>query len=348
MLLAYVKMHAADEILDSVVPDEMWMRRELVSYFPESLQEKYGELIPEHPLHREIATAKLVNRLVDRGGLTYIYRMLEETPASVPQIARVFVVISEIFGLDDYFEAVCALDNEVPTEVQVKLQHDYVRLLDRSSRWLVQQAPDTLDVDSGIEMYGKVVEALRSRVPELVDGYDAESMQAKAQEYIDDGVPSDLAWRAAALLDEFVLLDITQLAARANESAEDVAEVYYAVNEHFAGSQVLSLIGGLDRSDRWSALARGSMRDDFYSAILSVAETVLAATDSPISGTPDERAKQRVAEWLERNETVVSRVIETTETILGLDSVTQAPLSVLLRSLRSMVRSSTWESQHNS
>ena len=347
VLLAYVKMHAADEVLDSTVPDEAWMRRELVSYFPEALQEKYGELIPEHPLHREIATAKLVNRLVDRGGLTYIYRMLEETPASVPQIARVFVVVSEIFGLDDFFEAVCALDNQVPTEVQVKLQHDYVRVLDRSSRWLVQQAPDSLDVDSGIEMYGKVVAALRSRVPDLVDGYDAETMQAKAQSYIDEGVPSELAWRSAALLDEFVLLDITQLAARANESAEDVAEVYYAVNERFSGSQILTLIGDLDRSDRWSALARGSLRDDYYGAILSVTGTVLAATDSPISGTPDARAKQRLAEWLERNETVVGRVLETTETILGLDSVTQAPLSVLLRSLRSMVRSSTWESEHN-
>jgi glutamate dehydrogenase len=347
VLLAYVKMHAADEILDSVVPDESWMRRELVSYFPDSLQEKYGELIPEHPLHREIATAKLVNRLVDRGGLTYIYRMIEETPASVPQIARVFVVVSEIFALDDYFDAVCALDNQVPTEVQVKLQHDYVRLLDRSSRWLVQQAPDSLDVDSGIEMYGKVVESLRSRVPDLVDGYDAETMQAKAQDYIDEGVPEELAWRAAALLDEFVLLDITQLAARTNESAEDVAEVYYAVNERFSGSQVLTLIGGLDRSDRWSALARGSMRDDFYSAILSVAASVLEATDSPISGTPDARAKQRLAEWLDRNETVVGRVLETTETILGLDTVTQAPLTVLLRSLRSMVRSSAWESEHS-
>ncbi|WP_210605158.1 NAD-glutamate dehydrogenase [Brevibacterium oceani] len=347
VLLAYVKMHAADEILDSVVPDETWMRRELVSYFPDALQEKYGELIPEHPLHREIATAKLVNRLVDRGGLTYVYRMLEETPASVPQIARVFVVVSAIFGLDDYFDAVCALDNKVPTEVQVALQHDYVRLLDRSSRWLVQQAPDTLDVDSGIEMYGKVVEALRSRVPDLVDGYDAETMQAKAQGYIEQGVPEELAWRASALLDEFVLLDITQLAARTNESAEDVAEVYYAVNERFSGSQVLTLIGNLDRSDRWSALARGSMRDDFYAAILSVAGTVLEATDSPISGSPDDRAKQRLAEWLDRNETVVGRVLETTETILGLDTVTQAPLSVLLRSLRSMVRSSAWESEHS-
>lgn len=347
VLLAYSKMHAADEILRSVVPDEKWMQRELVSYFPEALQEKFGELIPEHPLQREIATSKLVNRLIDRGGLTYVYRMIEETPASVPQIARVFVVVSEIFGLDDFFDAICALDNQVPTDVQVKLQHDYVRLLDRSSRWLVQQAPDSLDVDSGIETYGKVVEALRDRVPQLVDGYDAESMRAKAEGYIDQGVPEKLAWRAAALLDEFVLLDITQLAARANESAEDVAEVYYAVNEHFSGSQVLTLIGDLDRSDRWSALARGSMRDDFYSAILAVAGTVLAATDSPITGTPDERAKQRLREWLERNETVVDRVIETTETILGLDTVTQAPLSVLLRMLRSMVRSSAWESEHS-
>ena len=196
-------------------------------------------------------------------------------------------------------------------------------------------------------MYGKVVAALRSRVPDLVDGYDAETMQAKAQSYIDEGVPSELAWRSAALLDEFVLLDITQLAARANESAEDVAEVYYAVNDRVSGSQILTLIGDLDRSDRWSALARGSLRDDYYGAILSVTGTVLAATDSPISGTPDARAKQRLAEWLERNETVVGRVLETTETILGLDSVTQAPLSVLLRSLRSMVRSSTWESEHN-
>ncbi|MGO1822542.1 MAG: NAD-glutamate dehydrogenase [Brevibacterium aurantiacum] len=346
VLLAYAKMHAADEILDSVVPDEEWMKRELSSYFPDSLVEKYGELIPEHPLHREIATAKLVNRMIDRGGLTYVYRMLEETPASVPQIARVFVVVSEIFGLDDFFEAVCALDNKVPTAVQVQLQHAYVRLLDRSSRWLVQQAPDTLDVDSGIERYGSVVAALRDRVPDLVDGFDAASMKATAEGFIDEGVPSELAWRAAALLDEFVLLDIAQLASRAGESAEDVAELYYAVNDKFSGSQVLTLIGGLDRSDRWSALARGSLRDDFYSAILSVAGTVLAATDSPISGTPDERANQRLSEWLERNDTVAARVLDTTETILGLETVTQAPLSVLLRMMRGVVRSSAWESEH--
>ena len=340
-VLAYVKMHAADEVLDSTVPDEAGCAGTRL-LLPGGLQEKYGAH-PRTPLP-EIATAKLVNRLVDRGGLTYIYRMLERPGLGAADRPRVRRGLGDL-RLDDFFEAVCTRQSGADRgagEAAARLCAPRSLLA-----WLVQQAPDSLDVDSGIEMYGKVVAALRSRVPDLVDGYDAETMQAKAQSYIDEGVPSELAWRSAALLDEFVLLDITQLAARANESAEDVAEVYYAVNERFSGSQILTLIGDLDRSDRWSALARGSLRDDYYGAILSVTGTVLAATDSPISGTPDARAKQRLAEWLERNETVVGRVLETTETILGLDSVTQAPLSVLLRSLRSMVRSSTWESEHN-
>ncbi len=340
--LAYAKMHAADEILDSVVPDEAWMRRELAGYFPDALVEQYGELIPEHPRIGEIATAKLVNRMVDRGGLTYVYRMLEETPASVPQIARVFVVVSEIFGLDDFFDAITALDNQVPTEVQVRLQHDYVRSLDRSSRWLVQQAPDTLDVDSGIENYGKVVAALRSRVPDLVDGFDAEAMQAKAQGYIDDGVPEELAWRAVASArrvrpprhhpargaDQRVRRGCRRGVLRRQRHVLGFA----GARAHRRPRPLRPLVGTGPRFPARRLLP----------AILSVAGSVIAATDSPISGVPDERAKRRLSEWLERNETVAARVLETIETVLALETVTQAPLSVLLRMMRGVVRSSAW------
>lgn len=283
--------------------------------------------------------------MIDRGGLTYVYRMLEETPASVPQIARVFVVVSEIFGLDDFFEAVCALDNKVSTDVQVQLQHAYVRLLDRSSRWLVQQAPDTLDVDSGIEMYGKVVAALRDRVPDLVDGFDAASMKATAEGFIDEECPANShGERQPCSTSSSSSTWHSWLAGRTNPPRTSQRSTMQSTTS--SPVRRCSLIGDLDRSDRWSALARGSLRDDFYSAILSVAGTVLAATDSPISGTPDERANQRLSEWLERNDTVAARVLDTTETILGLETVTQAPLSVLLRMMRGVVRSSAWESEH--
>ena len=38
---------------------------------------------------------------------------------------------------------------------------------------------------------------------------------------------------------------------------------------------------------------------------------------------------------------------DTIETVIALDTVTQAPLSVLLRMLRGVVRSSAWESEHS-
>lgn len=346
VLLAYVKMNAADEILDSDVPGEEWMNEHLLAYFPASLAERFGEHFAEHPLRRQIATARLVNRMVDRGGLTYIFRMVEETGATIPQIARVFTVVSEIFDLDSHFDDICALDNVVDSSVQVKLQHGYVRLLDRASRWLVHQAPTHLDVPSGIERYGSILEQLRPQVPQLLEGTDARELESNAQAFIAEGVPESVAYRAAALLDEFALLDVAQIANRLSIHGEDVAEVYYQVTDLLSGAELLQLIGELDRSDRWSALARGAMRDDYYQAVFAVVLTVLSATEAE-GATPAERAQHRIAQWRENNEASLGQVLETIDEIRQLDTVTQTPLSVLLRMMRGIVRSTVWQSEES-
>nr|WP_272902492.1 NAD-glutamate dehydrogenase [Brevibacterium daeguense] len=344
VLLAYVKMDAADRILGSEVPAEDWMTRHLVGYFPRSLAEKHAHGFGAHPLRREIATARLVNRVVDRGGLTYLFRMQEETGASIPHIARVFTVVSDIYDLDEHFEAVCALDNQVPAEVQVLMLHGYVRLLDRASRWIVHQAPDSLDVTAEILRYGPVVRELRPQVPALLRGEDRAELEEAAHQLIGHGVPQPLAFRCAALLDEFALLDIAQTAARSGVPANDVAEVYYAMTDLLAGAAVLGMIGELDRSNRWTALARGAMRDDYYQAVTAIVLAVLDSTDSD-RPTAAERADDRIAQWRARNDTALRQVLSTIEEVRRLDSVDPAPLSVLLRMMRSVVRSTVWRSE---
>jgi glutamate dehydrogenase len=344
VLLAYVKMDAADRILSGDVPDEDWMRRHLVGYFPRSLAEKHAQGFDAHPLRREIATARLVNRVVDRGGLTYLFRMQEETGATIPHIARVFTVVSDIYDLDEHFEAVCALDNQVPTEVQVLMLHGYVRLLDRASRWIVHQAPDSLDVTAEVRRYGPVIRALRPQVPALLRGEDRAELEDGAHQLIGQGVPQPLAFRCAALLDEFALLDIAQTASRSGVPAEDVAEVYYAMTDLLAGAAVLGMIGELDRSNRWTALARGAMRDDYYQAVTSIVLAILDSTDSD-RPTPAERADDRIAQWRARNDTALRQVLSTIDEIRRLDSADPAPLSVLLRMMRSVVRSTVWRSE---
>ena len=93
VLLAYVKMDAGSQIFNSAVPDEAFMRRYLASYFPPSVAERFSDIIESHPLAREIAVSNLVNRIVDFGGISYLYRLLEETGTTIAHAARVYTCL---------------------------------------------------------------------------------------------------------------------------------------------------------------------------------------------------------------------------------------------------------------
>src|SRR5699024_7847682 len=162
VLLAYVKMDAAAKMLDSAVPDEEWMAGPLRDYFPPSLL-RYQEHFPDHPLRREIATAKIVNSVVDRGGISYLYRLQEETGAELPHLVRIFTVVCEVFDLDGFVADVCALDGRVAADVQATLLNEHVRLLDRASRWFVHQSPEHLDVLATIDRSEEHTSELQSR-----------------------------------------------------------------------------------------------------------------------------------------------------------------------------------------
>lgn len=344
VLLAYVKMNAADAILASDVPDEPFMKKHMLQYFPRTLTEKYGDQLTDHPLFREIATAHLVNRMVDRGGLTYIFRLVEETGASIPHIARVFTTVSEVFDLEEHFNEICALDNKVDTATQVALQNNYIRLLDRASRWFVNQAPDFFVVEDEIARYRPTVTELRPQLPTLVRGSDRDKLEGRVGDFVRHGVPTDLSYRAAGMLDEYALLTVAQIAATSETDAEEIAEIYFGVTELIHGVKILENIGALDRSSRWTALARGALRDDYYQATAAIVDAVLDSTQSD-KATAQDRSDDRLAQWQVHNETSLRKVRATADEVLSLDHVDQAPLSVLLRMIRSLVRSTVYQSQ---
>ena len=86
MLLAQAKIAAEQEMLDSALPDDPYLRSVLTGYFPAPLREKFAAQMDAHPLRREIITTAVVNDMVDRSGTTFLFRMNEETGASVPDM----------------------------------------------------------------------------------------------------------------------------------------------------------------------------------------------------------------------------------------------------------------------
>ncbi|MEI2777172.1 MAG: NAD-glutamate dehydrogenase [Tetrasphaera sp.] len=334
VLVAFSKLALKNDLLPTSLPDDPWFQVTLNEYFPAPIREQFPEAITAHPLSREIITNSVANSLVNRGGITFVYRAMEETGATAEQIARVFVIAREVFGLASYVHAVEALDNQVPTTVQNRLYLEFRRLLDRSARWFLANRPAAIEVATEIDRYAALVQQWEPRIPELLVGSELERMRGQADELEAKGVPAPLALRSAGLLDVFSLLDVVDLCAATGAEAGDVVPLYFTVSERFGVDEMLHRISELPRGDRWDALARGALRDDLYGVLKALVHGVLAAT--PAGGSPAER----IEAWSDENSEAVGRARRSLVSIERLEKPTIAAMSVALRTLRSLVPSS--------
>ena len=332
ILVAYAKLSLKASLVDSDLPDDPWFEAELRGYFPQPLQERFAEEMRGHRLRREIIATRVANSVVNRGGTSFVYRAAEETGADPAQIARAFVVAREIYGLAPFVRAVEELDNVVPTDAQADLYLEFRRLLDRSVRWLVQHRPEGVDVAAEIDRFGPAVQTLTPLIPDLLRGRALADAEQRRAHIAGAGVPEELARRYGALVEEFAVLDVVELAERTGQPLEVVAEMRFATEEHFGIGALLARVGALPREGRWDTLARAAAREDLYAVLNTLTARVIEETDH--DGSPD----HRLHVWDRANAAYLERARSAVEGVNDLEVAGLAPLSVALRALRAGAR----------
>ncbi|MFD0358915.1 NAD-glutamate dehydrogenase [Streptomyces sp. NPDC127110] len=332
VLFAYTKITVADELIHTELPDDPYLRRLLHAYFPGALRAKFPEQIDGHALRREIITTLLVNDTVNTGGSTFLHRLREETGASMEEIVRAQLAAREIFGLAEVWDAVEALDNKVPADVQTRVRLHSRRLVERGTRWLLNNRPQPLQITETIELFGARVAEVWSELPKLVRGADLEWYQSIMDELTGEGVPEELAAKVAGFSSAFPTLDIVAIADRTGVDPLSVAEVYYDLADRLDITQLMDRIIELPRSDRWQSMARASIREDLFAAHAALTADVLSVGNG--SSTPEERFKA----WEEKNAAIIGRARTTLDEIRGSDDFDLANLSVAMRTMRSLLR----------
>ena len=280
MLVAYSKIGLTATVLASDVPDDAWFAVRCAATSPTGSSTSSATGWPVTRCVGRSSRPGSINDLVNRGGMTFVYRVQEETGASAVEAVRAYSVVREVFRLEDYWGSIEALDNVLPTTVQSMLYLESRRLLDRSIRWLVQQRRATIDVAHEVEHFQPAFDELVPRLPALLVGAERERLLMRAAEFAGLGVPDELADRAAGLLDGFSLLDVVEIANAEKLPALEVAGVYFAISERIEADRMLTRITGLPRDDRWSALARSALRYDLYAAMAGLTQNVLTSTSS--------------------------------------------------------------------
>ena len=229
--------------------------------------------------------------------------------------------------------AIDALDNEAPAETQRQLYLEARRLLDRVTRWLVQNRGGEIDIAAEIGRFRPAVEELMPAIPQMLLGAEQERLDTRANAFMEGGAPQDLAVQVASMLDAFSLLDIVEVAQRTDRSPAAVAPLYYALSERYDVDRLLVRITRLPRDDRWQALARAALRSDLYAALAGLTEQVLAVA------TPGAAPGEQINEWEAKYASALSRTRATLDEIAALEQFDVATLSVALRAMRTLVSS---------
>lgn len=331
VMLAYGKIALLAELNEATLADDPWFEKTLVDYFPPKMRDEFAKEIAAHPLRRQIINTEITNRLLNIGGITFVFRAQEETGATAVQVVKAALTAKEVFSIDQMWDWVNELDNRIPTTAQSALQLETRRLLDRATRWFLQTRTGDIDIAEQVEYFAPVVSRHSSGVAQMLTGNEAERFDRLTKRFVEAGAPEDLARKAASGLDVFALLDITDICAKTGEDSATVIPLYFTLSDRYDMDRTLLRITALPRGDRWTALARQALRSDLYQAIAALTSTVIGSTDAKVP------PKQRIEQWEEANAEGVARARATLDEINAVEEPDLATLSVALRVLRNLI-----------
>ncbi|MGO9159231.1 MAG: NAD-glutamate dehydrogenase, partial [Streptosporangiaceae bacterium] len=334
VLLAHTKISAGDQLLASDLPDDPHLRTVLTSYFPAPLRDRYAGRMSAHRLRKEIITTAVVNDMVDRSGITFVFRVNEETGASVPEITAAWLVARAVFDMPGFWIQVEALDSTVDSSAQILALLEGRKLTERAARWLLHFRRPPFDIAATVDFFAAGVLTVAEGLPKLLTGRDLAGFEACRDAFLSRGVPAELAERIAAMVPAYSAFDIVEIARGSGRPVDETAEVYFDLADRLQIARLRDRITALPRDDRWNTMARNALRDDLYSAHAALARDVLTVTEP---GSPE----QRLAAWVTRNDSAVRRATQTLTEIWESDAFTVATLSVAVRAVRTLVATSS-------
>jgi len=328
VLLAYAKLSLYGELLDSPVPDDPYLGRELNRYFPKEMSERYADALHAHRLRREIIATQLTNSMINRGGATLIVRIADQTGASSSSIAAAFAAVRNSYDLIELNGGIDALDNKVSGKVQLDLYAAVQSLLLDRLVWFLRN----VDLSQGLE---KIIGHYRdgiAHVEKALDGALSEAAvsgrDARIAELSKAGVPETLARRVANLAALKAAPDIALVADRAGKPVGEVTATYFATEAFFQLDSVASAVPNIVVSDYFDRLALDRALDSIGDAERRLTAAMVANGHA---------GADAVEEWVRPRQAEVERIRSAIHQIAG-SGLTLSKLSVAASLLGDLAR----------
>lgn len=301
ILTAYGKMVLKEQLVTPEISENAYFRSLLLGAFPTVLVEQFAGPMENHPLKAEIIATKLANTLVNDMGANFVQRMVEETGATVAEVAISYAIARDLFNIDGIWQQLNALDNVVAADLQTRLLYQIRRTMRRVTRWFLRHRNKALGVQETIDFFAPAVATVSQHLSNLLAPAEAESLSQYAQKLQAQNVPAAVAQYMSQLSTVFSVMDIAQVAAAEQIDLLRVAEVYFKLGDKLDLHWFLEQITAQPVGNHWQALARASYREELDWQQRALSQVVVRGIAADVG------AEEGITQWLNANEQVLNR-----------------------------------------
>lgn len=342
VMIAYVKGDLKQTLIDSNLPDDPILAREMYKIFPRDLTQNFSKELGEHQLRREIIATQIANDMVNHMGITFVERLNQSTGADAPTIALAWLITRDVFRIDSWWDRIEDLDFHVPAQLQIELMGDLMRLMRRSVQWLLRNRRAELSIDGHMERFADSVWAMTSGLPDYLAGQARTDWGKRNKALEKAGLPADLASVMAGTGYLYSSLGIIEAQKATGMPLKTVANLYYELGDLLDLNWFGATIASLKPASHWQALARESFREDLGWQQRALTTGVLNHADKP------KDVPACVESWMQRHDHMIDRWKSMLVELKGVREPEYAMFSVALRELLDLAQSTLHQPEGDS
>lgn len=331
LILAYGKIDLYDRLLRGSLPDDPFLAKDLVEYFPTPLRARFGDGIARHALRREIIVTTVTNSMVNRTGPTFVAEMLDKTGLSSSDVAKAYIIVRDAFHLPALWARIEALDAQVDAAVQTQMLRAIRALIDRATAWMLRHYADELDIGRQIAHFEPGIEQLHDNLDSIVHAGAKDVLHSRSTELEAKGVPHDVAWDVASLNVVTAGLDLIRIGDVSDQGVSVVGPLYFELGQRLGLAWLRDSTRTMAKGTHWQKQAVAAIVDDLYALQADLTLKVIDQSDDP--GDVD----ASLTGWIARRRAPIDRIDQLVTELKALDHMDVSMLAVANRRLRGLM-----------
>ena len=280
VLLAYAKRSLYEALLESDLIDHPHFLADLRSYFPQPVMARFGHLVEEHPLRRELIATVLANQVTNSEGITFVIRLMDQTGADPGMVVKAYRIARAITGAQRRWGELESEVGSLEPGLIRSLLDNVDWLVETTTRWFLNNPPGQGQIDEAIAAFATDFETLSESIGAMGAAAWQEARTSTAKSLVSRGVPEAIARDHAFIEDLVHGPDIIELAQHTGRSVAEVSGVFFRLGRAIRIDWLEQQVSEIEPADRWERLAKQAAASDLVSLRRRVAEKVLARAGS--------------------------------------------------------------------